>query len=241
MSRTDAPPTPTVAATGRPLRDVRGFWRVLLAVVAPLPMLAKAVYYLITPVAGGADFDVTVRAFAADKGLAGTLRLLDVVFCVLLIPAVFAVAWAARRGAPRLTTAGAFLTLLGCLTGFGLLGGITTPPYLAAVRGIDIDAMRALDSAMENDPITLVAGGLFIAGIVFGLGLLGAALWRSRAVPAWFGIALMVGGITHPFIPSAVGQGLGLVIAAVGFAGASVALLRMRNDDFDLPPRQPLP
>jgi hypothetical protein len=238
MSRTEAPPTPATTVTARPLRDVRGFWRVLLAVVAPLPMLAKAAYYLITPVAGGADFDTTVRAFAADKGLAGTMRLLDVVFCVLLIPAVFAVAWVARRGAPRLTTAGAFLALLGCLAGFGLLGGITTPPYLAAVRGIDVDAMRVLDGALENDPIFLVAGLLFIVGIVFGLGLLGAALWRSRAVPAWYGIALMVGGITHPFIPGAIGQGLGLVVAAVGFAGASVALLRMRNDEFDLPPRR---
>jgi hypothetical protein len=240
MSRTEAPPTPAAptSATARPLRDVRGFWRVLLAVVAPLPMLAKAAYYLITPVAGGADFDTTVRVFAAEKGLAGTMRLLDVVFCVLLIPAVFAVAWVARRGAPRLTTAGAVLSLLGCLAGFGLLGGITTPPYLAAVKGIDVDAMRVLDGAMENDPIFLVAGLLFIVGIVFGLGLLGAALWRSRAVPAWYGIALMVGGITHPFIPGSIGQGVGLVVAAVGFAGASVALLRMRNDEFDLPPRR---
>jgi hypothetical protein len=239
MSRTDTITTPAVAATDRPPRDVRTFWRVLLAVVAPLPMLAKAGYYLISPVEGSADFDTTMRAYAADRGLAGTLRLLDVVFCVLLIPAVYAVAWAARRGAPRLASAGAFLSLLGCLAGFGLLGGISTPPYLAAVRGLDVDAMRALQDVMETDPVFLVASVLFIAGIVFGLGLLGAALWRSRVVPAWFGIALMVGGITHPFVPTSVGQGVGLVIAAAGFAGASLALLRTRNDDFDLPPRRP--
>lgn len=237
MSRTDSITAPAVAAIGRPLSDVRSFWRVLLAIVAPLPMLAKAVYYLITPVEGNADFDTTVRAYEADRGLAGTLRLLDVVFCVLLIPAVYAVAWAARRGAPRLTTAGALLSLLGCLAGFGLIG-ITTPAYLAAVRGLDVDAMRALQDTMESDPISMVASLLFIIGIVFGLGLLGAALWRSRIVPAWFGIALMVGGITHPFVPTTIGQGIGLVAAAVGFAGASVALLRMRNDDFDVPPRR---
>jgi hypothetical protein len=71
-----------------------------------------------------------------------------------------------------------------------------------------------------------------------GLGLLGAALWRSRVVPAGFGIALMVRGITHPFIPTHIGQGIGLVVAAIGFAGASVALLRMGNDEFDLPPER---
>jgi hypothetical protein len=235
MSRTDT--LAATAATGtKPLRDVRGFWRVLLAVIAPLPMLAKGVYYLITPVAGGAGFDATLAAYQADPGVAEVLRLLDIPFVVLLIPAVYAVAWVARRGAPRLTTAGAFLTLLGCLAGFGLLGGITGPAYMSAVQGLDPAAMRAVDAAVENDPLFLVAGLLFLVGIVVGLGLLGAALWRSRAVGAWAGIALMVGGITHPFVPGSLAQGIGLLVAAVGFAGASVALLRMRNDEFDLPP-----
>ena len=235
MSRTEtiAAPTPT---TAKPRTDVRTFWRVLLAVLAPLPMLAKGIYYVISPVTGDADFDTTTRAFAADPGLAGTLRMLDIVFCVLLVPAVYAVVWAARRGAPRLTTVGGFLSLTGCLAGFGLMGGITTPPYLAAVNGLDANAMRALQATTETDPIYQVASLLFIVGIVLGLGLLGAALWRSRVAPAWFGIALLLGGATHPFIPGSVGQGVGLLVAAVGFAGASVALLRTRNDDFDLPP-----
>ena len=235
MSRTEevAPP---VRTTAKPSADVRTFWRVLLAVVAPIPMLAKGTFYLISPVAGDADFDTTMRAFAADRGLAGTLRMLDLVFCVLLVPAVYAVVWAARRGAPRLTTVGGFLTLTGCIVGFGLMGGITTPPYLAAVNGLDANVMRAFETTIENDPVYQVASLLFIVGIVIGLGLLGVALWRSRIVPAWFGVALLLGGATHPFIPTSMGQGIGLLVAAVGFAGASVALFRTRNDDFDLPP-----
>jgi hypothetical protein len=236
MSRTDTVTATTAVQARKPLRDVRGFWRVLLAVLAPLPMLAKGVYYLISPVAGGADFDTTFRAYTDDKGIAELLRLLDVPFVVLLVPAVYAVAWVSRRGAPRLATAGAFLSLLGFLAGFGLLGGITVPAYVSAVQGVDPTAMGAAQAAAENDPLFLVAGLLFITAVVIGLGLLGAALWRSRAVGAWAGIALMVGGITHPFIPGNVAQGIGLLVAAVGFAGASVALLRMRNDEFDLPP-----
>jgi hypothetical protein len=236
MSRTEAIAPPVRSTTGKPRADVRTFWRVLLAVIAPLPMLAKGIYYVISPVAGDADFDTTTRAFAADPGLAETLHTLDIVFSVLLLPAVFAVIWAARRGAPLLTTIGGFLSLTGCLAGFGLMGGVSTPPYLAAITGLDANAMRALAAATENDPVYQVASLLFIAGIVLGLGLLGAALWRSRVAPAWFGIALLLGGATHPFIPGSVGQGIGLLVAAVGFAGASVALLRTRNDDFDLPP-----
>lgn len=45
----------------------------------------------------------------------------------------------------------------------------------------------------------------------------------------------MIGGATHPFIPHHIGQGIGLFVAAASFVGVSVALLRMSNDEFDLP------
>ncbi|HET6530972.1 MAG TPA: hypothetical protein VFH03_10235 [Actinoplanes sp.] len=38
------------------------------------------------------------------------------------------------------------------------------------------------------------------------------------------------------FTPGHVAQGIGLLVGAVGFLGVSRALLRMRNDEFDLPP-----
>ena len=68
------------------------------------------------------------------------------------------------------------------------------------------------------------------------LPLLGIALWRSRVAPRWMAIALIVGGVTHPFLPNHVIAGIGLLIASIGFAGATVALLRTPNDEFDLPP-----
>ena len=37
-------------------------------------------------------------------------------------------------------------------------------------------------------------------------------------------------------MPGHVAAGIGLLVAAVGFAGASRALLRTGNDEFDLPP-----
>ena len=43
-----------------PVRDRRGFWRILLAVIAPLPFLAKGAYYLLTPVAGDVTFKESV-------------------------------------------------------------------------------------------------------------------------------------------------------------------------------------
>jgi hypothetical protein len=101
---------------------------------------------------------------------------------------------------------------------------------------LDATAMARIADVMASDPMINIAGLLFIVNIVVGLGLLGVALWRSRAVPAWAGIALLLGGATHPFIPTHVGQGIGLLVGALGFIAASVTLLRQSNDEFDLPP-----
>ena len=231
MSVTTGTPAATAVAP-----DVRRFWRVLLAVIAPLPMLFMGVQNLLSPVDGGESFAATVAAYRADPGLAAVLQWLQVPFLVLLTPAAFAVAWVARRGAPRLATAGALVALTGFLAGFGVLGGTPHPAYLTARDGLDVAAVGELVAADGEHPVVLLGGLLFILGITVGLLLLGIALWRSRVAPAWAGAALAVGGFTHPFLPGHVAAGIGLLVAAVGFAGASVALLRMRDDAFDLPP-----
>jgi hypothetical protein len=47
-STTEAAPAANRVPT-KPVRDRRGFWRILLAVILPLPMLAKGVFYMLTP------------------------------------------------------------------------------------------------------------------------------------------------------------------------------------------------
>ena len=66
----------------------------------------------------------------------------------------------------------------------------------------------------------------------------GIALWRSRWVPIWVALALVVAGPTHPFMPNTLVSGLGLILGAVGFAGVGWYLLRSRNEELDLPPVQ---
>lgn len=234
MTATD-PAVKAVPAAGKPQRDARGFWRILLALIAPLPMIAEGAYYLLAPVGGNASFTDAVTAYAANPDRADLLTWLGAIFVVTLIPATVAVAWASRRGAPRLSTWGAALALPGFMIGFPLLGGPFTPAYLTVKHNLDATGMARLDEAVHSEPVLGIASLLFIVGIVIGLLLLGLALWRSKAAPAWMGIALAVGAATHPFIPSTIGQGVGLLVAAVGFAGASIALLRMPNDAFDLP------
>ena len=231
--------TPTTQRATQTPRDVRRFWRILLAVVAPLPMLAQGAYYLLSPVDGNASFETNVAAVTANPSRFEALQWIQVPF-FLLIPAVLAVAWASHRPAPRLATAGGLIALIGLSAGFFLLPGVVSVEYLTVHEGLDSATMAKLAAAGADQPTILLGGLLFIIAITIGLLLLGIALWRSRVAPAWMGIALAVGGFTHPFMPGHVAAGIGLLVAAVGFAGASVALLRMRNDDFDLPPVAPV-
>ena len=237
MSTTDSAavaPQTTLRAT-RSMRDVRGFWRILMALIAPAPMLAKGLYYLLSPVDGDAPFGATVAAYQADPGRMELLGWLDVVFGALLVPATVALAWAARRGAPRLTTFGALLSVPSFSVAFFMLAG-PQPAMLTVKYGLDPALVDPLTQAAENDPALLIVGVLFLVGIVFGLPVLGVALWRSRAASIWFGGAIVLGAGTHPFVPGHLGQGIGLLLAALGFAGVSLALLRTTNDAFDLPP-----
>jgi hypothetical protein len=235
MSSTTEPVSAANAAAPEQLHDQRGFWRILLAVVTALPMLAKGVYYVLSPVSGDASFKESVAAFEAHQDLLEAMKWLDAVFVVTLIPATIGVAWVARRGAPRLTAAGAFIALTGFFTGIALLGGVETPALVTVQHDLDHSTMAALDDAMHHEPLLGIASLLFIVGVVVGVGLLGGALKRSRAVPTWAAYAVMLGGATHPFIPTSVGQGIGLLVAAAGFAAVSAALVRMPNDEFDLP------
>ncbi len=223
--------TTTQGEVGRPVPDDRGFYRTALAVVAPLPMAVMGLSYLLMEMPGDGPFQDMVDAAARQSALFDWLPWLTLLWFGFLIPAVIAVAAVTRRTSPRLTAVAIALTV----PGFGT--GIAGPndqlmAYLTQRDGLDVTTVGELDKALWGLPYVGVGSLLFIVGIVIGLLLLGIALARSGAV--LFGVALAVGGFTHPFL-SPLGHvvtGLGLWVAAVGFAGASLALLRTSNDDF---------
>ncbi len=233
---TTSPSTTATAPSVTRTHDTRGFWRALLAVVVPLPLLAKGIAYLIIPVDGDASFDSTVDALSSRPGLANTLVWLDVVFCVLLVPTLLAGCWLARRGAPRLATAAALVAAGGAMAGTAILEGPLPTHQMALRHDLDPSAMSAYGNALEKDLVFGLGSIFFIVAIVIGISLLGAALWRSGQIPRLAAIAVILGGSTHPFLPGHVAQGIGLLVAAVGFASVSLALLRLPRDAFDLPP-----
>ncbi len=238
VSRGSIPAAPPHSGAVEPtLHDTRRFWRILLAIIAPLPMLAKAADYLLYPTPSDDSFAASVEAFAAHEKLVVVLQWLDAVFVVGLIPAVAAVAWATRRATPRLTTVAAFITMSGFLAAIAILPNGDRDALVTVQNGLDVAAVGRLSDALDSNPVVGLASLGFIVALLIGLPLLGLALWRSRVAPAWMGSALIVGAFTHPFLQvSHVLVAAGLVVAAVGFGGATVALLRQSDDEFDLPP-----
>jgi hypothetical protein len=157
-------------------------------------MIGMGLFYILSPVDGGTSFEDTAAAYATHLNLVGEIQYLGVPFFVLLISATFAVAWVSRRGAPRLAAAGALLALTGQLAAFPLNQGGDLLAYMTVKNGFDVATMAKLQKALEEQVVAGVASLLFIVGIVIGLLLLGIALWRSKAAPAWMGIALALGG-----------------------------------------------
>lgn len=215
--------------------DTRGFWRVLLAIIVPIPWLAKGVQYIVLAPASGNSSD-QITAWTTDQ-VYSWAQWLDALFVVLVVPSIITMALVSRRGAPRLATAAAIGMGGGFLMVLPLNIGGDPLVWVAARGGYDPTTTGAFIDAIQEDP--RVGLGLlgFITAITIGSVLIGLALWKSRAVPAWAAALIGLGGLTHPFLSFEHHvHGAGLIVLAIGCAVVSAALLRMGNDEYDLPP-----
>jgi hypothetical protein len=230
---------PTTKAARLP-RDLRSFWRRTLAVLLPLPLLSIGVSYLLGPTNEDGSFADSIVYAQNGQGMYELRNWVELPFLIGMVPACIAAAWAARRGAPVLATIAGILTALGFGAGFS--GGFPGDRGMASAiveLGLDRGTVERLNTYMWAQPTATLAIGLFLlGGVMIGLALLGIALWRSRVVPIWFGLALVIAGPTHPFMPNTTFGGLGLILGAVGFAGVSWYLLKTPNDELDLGPKR---
>jgi len=76
MSTNQMSSTPTPSVPDARPRDVRTFWRVLLAVLAPLPMVGLGAYYLLSPIDGSIlkePIDTLRALLHGGRGCQGTV------------------------------------------------------------------------------------------------------------------------------------------------------------------------
>lgn len=226
-----------MSSDGVPARDTRGFWRLLLAVLAPIAPLAAVFGAVIQPWKYSAEPGDLIASIAAHPGAERTAAWFNVLAGGLAVVSIIALGWATHRRAPLLTAIGGLL----CALGMQVQAQLPSLDVLAVAglgRGVDRAVLATLIAGVADHPIE-VLGILGFLGHVVGQILLGVAVWRSRIAPWWFSLALivsgplqMVGGATDS-VPIA---GAGWLLNAVGFGAATYALLRLRDDEFDLPP-----
>ncbi|MGH3509155.1 MAG: hypothetical protein ACRDPI_02870 [Nocardioidaceae bacterium] len=216
--------------------DARRFWRILLAVVVPIPWLAKGIQYIVLE----PDYNHTSDQIKYDltHEVYKYLQWLDVLFVVLVVPSILAMVLVSRRGAPRLSAAATLLMGGGFLMVLPLSIGSDQLAWIAAQNGRNSAVIgQYLDDAGSDPRAGLGVLG-FLVAIVFGSILIALALWKSQAVAGWAAALVGLGGATHIFIGSFghVVHGAGLVVLAIGCVAVSQRLLTMGDDEFDLPP-----
>jgi hypothetical protein len=218
--------------------DPRRRTRWLAALIIPIGPAAIALLRYVLPYATVDDTEAIVDKVVAEPGTQSLVIWLGFVGVLTLVPAVLWVGRLTRRRAPKMTAAALLLLVPGYLS-LGVLLGTDVLLWAGAHEGVDPSLLvRLYDTA---HPTTYIAAGLFVLGHVIGTVLLGVAMWRSGAVPRWAAAATMVAQPLHFVAAVIVGSpSLDLFawgLNAVGFAAASVAIVRLSDDDWDLPPR----
>ena len=200
---------------------------VFCLVAGPLGQLAQ---YLVSPVDEGASPSEQVSAAAAHAPAMGAATVLDVLL-LLLLPAVLYAGMVAGGTRSRLATAGTALSFASML-GAGYLLAQDVVVQAAAAQP-DHTAAVGVVSAFENSGVVTGLTVAYLAGHVIGFVLLGVALVRSRAVPAWAGIALCVWPVAE-MVGEAAGlkvlAAAGFALLAVGFGACALALVRRQAE-----------
>lgn len=218
-------------------RDVRRATRVFAALILPIgPALVAALRYVM-PYNTTDSGTKIVRKVAADQQTQSAVVWLGFLAVLALIPAVIWVSRLTRRAAPRLTAA-ALLVLVPGYTALAFLVSSDAAVLFAVRHHLDVSTAAAAYTSLH--PTVVVAGAVFVVGHVLGTILLGIALLRTAVIPRWAAVATIVAQPLH-FIAAVIvaNHTLDLVgwgLNAVGFAAAAVAIMRLRDDDWDLAP-----
>ncbi len=223
-------------ALHKPVRDLRRTSRLLAAVILPVGPLAVAVIRAVLPYYTATTNGQTVDDVVADPGQQSVVLWAAFIAALTLLPGILAVGRLTRRRAPTATFVGVLLAGVGYLV---------LPIMVAADVLLWTGANAQLDRAslvhlMDSvHPTVGLALALFVLCHVTGTVVLGVAMWRSRAVPRWAAVATAVSQPLHfialVILANAVVDTGAWLLNALGFMAASVAILRLSDDEWELP------
>jgi hypothetical protein len=193
--------------------------RVVAAICLVGGPLAGIVVRAAVPASSTASVARSIADYGAHPGATQALLIADG-FLVLLVPAALAVTALTWRRAPVLSLLGGLLSLFGWMA----IVMLAAQDQLFAEAGRSVDAggqSTALADHWSGANLVSIYIAVFIAGHLLGTALLGAALWRARAVARWAAALVAVSMPVH-LLTVVTGFKLGDVAAwvalLVGFA-----------------------
>ncbi len=207
---------------------VRRLGGALALIVAPWGFVAANASYAWMIRNGGSD-SAGAEALALAATGPDVLRFAVVagmIGCLLIIPAVLTALGLARSS--RLAFVGGSLMIAGYVCYFGVLLS-NTMIIVMAERGGSLADYAALIDADQSDPFTAWVFPIFILGNMLGTLLFAIGLLRSRTVPIWSAILIMLWPplhVTGLIIGGEVLEVIGAVLQAIGFAGVAAVALR---------------
>jgi hypothetical protein len=224
----------TELATGADLRHAS---RLLAALVLPIGPLAVAGLRYVLPYFSASTPRETAVDVLAAEGRQSVVLWLGLIATFTLLPGVLAVGRLTRRGAPKMTAAAMLLVVPGYLA-LTYMVGSDLVLWTGARAGLDPSALAELAETVH--PSSNLAAVVFVVGHVIGTVLLGLALLRSRTVPVWAAIVTVVAQPMH-FVAFVILGSPALDCASwtansVAFAVVAVAILRLPDGEWDLPP-----
>ncbi|MHA7178118.1 hypothetical protein ACX80D_15840 [Arthrobacter sp. Sr24] len=221
-------------------RDLRRFWRILTAVVVTAGPLS---IWLVRAVMPYWTTDSPATIVDSALGSPGTMSFMvwsGLLAMPVLLGGVLGAAYVARRGAPILAMVGAVL----CFVGWSQGGATVNADYVVvqlAESGFAPSEIVAIGDALQAGDVAAVSGIIWLVGHIVGMIIIGIALGRAGIVHWWVAIALMVSQPFHliaaVIIPSRLlDLTMGWGLTAFASFMVSLAIVRMSNDEWDLPP-----
>jgi hypothetical protein len=221
-------------------RDVRRFWRILIAVTLPIGPLGVTVARAVMPYWTSDDSATIVEKLLANPDTVVAMQWIGLVMMAPLLGATLSLGYVSRRGAPMLATVGSLMSFA-VYAVWGVTGNIELSVYAMGDAGVDPATILQVVEVQEGTAVALLAGFGWVVGHIVGMILLGLAVWKAKVVPMWVGMGLAVSQPIHLvsaiILPSRLlDVTLGWGLTTVCCVAVGITVLRMRDDDFDLPP-----
>lgn len=226
--------------SGRKNRDLRRFWRLLIAALIPLGPLGITVGRAVMPFWTDMDGRQIIESTIAHPETSAGMAWLGLATYPAMLTGVLALGYVARRQSPVLATLGATLSFL-AFANWNAAGNSEASIHAMAAVGIGTDQIVGVTGVLLGAPIAAVTGFGWLVGHIAGMILAGIALGRSGLVRWWVAIALIVSQPFH-FIAAVVIPNrwldvtLGWGLTTFACLMVSLAILRVADDDWDLPP-----